>query len=502
MEFNSLALREKGNQIIKKLQVESNLDHFQKSIFEAIQLYQQSSNHSKDQIEYLKGLKNIVIANIKLFLKILRDIKSRGNYDFLNYQFKELYNSYINLLKKSKHIHHEEELLIHMKKLQKIFSLYFNYSSQSEKIYEDCIVFLQKLNKDFNWSYSNIKFLVLSKIMKKYFDQGILHFEENSFFKACSFFNNVKEVGNEIIHYFRNFKNFDFENHIIYDTMKIESLYFNFSDSENLKTFTNLDEKKGYIDYFSIDDLIDEIEERINEAESYLIKCDIQAIMIKADSLFSDAINEDETIDMELIYYSLDSYRSAHQMVNFLNTKSKPDVELEAIICSKLGCIFLKIFKNYDKAKTFLNQAISLGLSLYPKNISSERWYIKASSALQDIRFKQQEQEEKDIQEKKKEYLEELKDVLKKLDEQADKVKEDKNYLAKFLKYILENHTPIKKTINFKIDEEIEKNKEKKTLLKVIKFYHPDSNGVEEIKMKILIEEIAKRLNDIYTYFK
>jgi len=121
---------------------------------------------------------------------------------------------------------------------------------------------------------------------------------------------------------------------------------------------------------------------------------------------------------------------------------------------------------------------------------------------LQDIRFKYQDQEEKDILEKKKEYLEELKDVLKKLDEQADKVKEDKNNLATFLKYILENHSPIRKTINFNVDEEITKSSLKKTLLKVIKFYHPDSNGLEEIKMKILIEEIAKRLNDIYSSFK
>jgi len=143
--------------------------------------------------------------------------------------------------------------------------------------------------------------------------------------------------------------------------MKNDAFYFNFSNSEDLKTFINLDEDNGYIDYISIEDLIYETAEQIDEAKSYSIRCAIQANLQRADFLFSNAINEDETIDMELIYYSLDSYRSAHQMVNILNNQNKPDVEIEAIICSKLGYIFFKVYKNYDKAKTFLNQAVTLG---------------------------------------------------------------------------------------------------------------------------------------------
>jgi hypothetical protein len=132
------------------------------------------------------------------------------------------------------------------------------------------------------------------------------------------------------------------------------------------------------------------------DSKSYLIKCEINSNLLYANKLFSEAIEEDESINMEIIYDSLDIYRLAHQQTNFLNTKNKPDVELEAIICSKLGYIFFTVFKNYQKAKSFLNQAVSLGLSLYPKNISSERWYIKATTALQDIRLILQQNEEQE----------------------------------------------------------------------------------------------------------
>jgi len=166
MNLNSEVLREKGNQIIKNLSIELNFAQYQSAIFEALLLYMQSSKTSKDQNQNLKSLKNIVISNIKLFLKILRELETNNNYEFLTYQFIELYNSYLNLLNESKNVLHEGELLIHMKKLQKICSLYLNYSSKSEQKYEDCIIFLQKLNKVFNWNYSNIKFLVLFKIRK------------------------------------------------------------------------------------------------------------------------------------------------------------------------------------------------------------------------------------------------------------------------------------------------------------------------------------------------
>jgi hypothetical protein len=91
---------------------------------------------------------------------------------------------------------------------------------------------------------------------------------------------------------------------------------------------------------------------------------------------------------------------------------------------------------------------------------------------------------------------------LKKIDEETDKVKKDRKNYSQYLNYLLKNHSPIKKALNFNVEEEIKKSGEKKTLLKLIKFYHPDANGVEEMKSRILIEEIAKRLNDLYSIEK
>lgn len=504
MESSSEILRKKANKMLSKLKPETDFYEYSNSAFKIMNLYNESAKISENNSDYLKSIKNIVIANIRFFLKCLKDVQTLNNYDFLTYQFRELYNSYLNLLSITKDQIESKGLVSHLKKLHKLLSLYLSYSSQNQTIkYEDNIIFLQKLNKDFGWNYSNLKFLILSKIQSKYFNQGITHFEKESYLKASSFFNNTIEIGNEAIHYFKNFKNFDFENHIIYDEMITNSFYFNFSDCENLENYSNLNEDNGYSDYCSLTDLIEDLGNLNEEAQSYLIKCEINSNLIYANKLFSEAIEEDESINMEIIYDSLDVYRIALQQTNFLNTKNKPDVELEAILCSKLGYIFFKIFKNYSKAKSFLNQAVSLGLSLYPKNISSERWYIKATTALQDIRLILQENEDSEISKKKEKYLEELKDVLKKIDDECEKVRKDKKeHFAKFLKFLIINHSPTKKTFDFNVEEEIKKSSEKKILLKLIKFYHPDSNGLEEMKARVLIEEIAKRLNDIYSLYK
>ncbi len=504
MQSNSERIREEGNNIIKKISIETEFNHFQKLIFQAIEKYEDSMKISKNPTEFLKSNKNHVVANIKFFLKVLKEIEIKKNFPFLKYQFKELYYFYFHFLKNATKVIKEEEILIHVKKIHKIFSLYLNYSNQeaTEK-YEDSIIFIQKINNEINWSYPNLKVLILFQIQNKYFKQGILKFEQDSLFRAVSYFNDTIQVGNEICHYFKNFKNFDFENHFIYDKMFEDELFFNFSDCKNLENFNSLDENNGYSDYLSIHDLILEVEDLNESANSYLIKCKINENINLANKLFSTAINEDESIDMELIYDSLDIYRLAYQQTYFLNTKNQPDVELEAIVSAKLGYIFFKVFKSYEKARTFLNQCIRLGISLYPKVVTHERWYIKATSALQEIRYIFENKEAEENSEKKKKYIEELKDVLKKIDEETEKVKTDRNkHLGDYLKFLIKNHSPIQKNIDINIDDEISKKSGKKTLLKLIKFYHPDSNGVEDTKTKVLVEEITKRLNDIYSLFK
>jgi hypothetical protein len=220
--------------------------------------------------------------------------------------------------------------------------------------------------------------------------------------------------------------------------------------------------------------------------------------LIKGNKYFSEAIEEDESIDMEKIYDSLDIYRVGLAKIVI----DKIDVELEAIFLSKLGYIFYKINRRNEKAKEYLNNAVNLGLSLYPRNISLERWYIKASTTLEEIIKTLQKDEDETIRKSKQKYLDEIKDDLIKLDDELEKVKKDNNNLADFLKYVIKKHSPIKNKFELDVDEEIKNTNPRKILLKIIKFYHPDKNGLEEMKDKIIIEEISKRLNDIYSIFK
>jgi len=62
----------------------------------------------------------------------------------------------------------------------------------------------------------------------------------------------------------------------------------------------------------------------------------------------------------------------------------------------------------------------------------------------------------------------------------------------------LENHPLTIGKLNYNVDQEIKKTSHKKVLVNNIKYYHPDKYSSEDIIKKIFMEEITKRLNDVY----
>ena len=147
-------------------------------------------------------------------------------------------------------------------------------------------------------------------------------------------FMNSLQLTKETLYTYRNYKNFDFKNHFIFKTIVDDKQYFNIPNNENK-------------DICYLQEIFDELEEMQENCDFYLLRCDVNNKILKADKIFSDSINEDETINMELIYNCLDFYREAYITINSWNKDSSPDIELEAILSSKLGYILFKVFDSF-----------------------------------------------------------------------------------------------------------------------------------------------------------
>lgn len=122
-------------------------------------------------------------------------------------------------------------------------------------------------------------------------------------------------------------------------------------------------------------------------------------------------------------------------------------------------------------------------------------------TCLEEIRKEIIKKEDEEIEKKNEKYIKELELEIKALDKETEKYNKREKTLYDYLTYLINNHIPEKKkplTVN--IDEC--DNNQKKTLLKLIKFYHPDKNGDENDKKKYELQEVSKRLNNIYCTMK
>ena len=196
---------------------------------------------------------------------------------------------------------------------------------------------------------------------------------------------------------------------------------------------------------------------------------------------------------MDLIYSSLDKYREALGIIQ--RKTNKTDIEFEAIWLSKIIKILYKILKNKnnDEIYQMAMQSVNLALSLMPKNVNNEKWYIEVSDIIQQIRNIKESIDQKNEQDE----LNELKKQKPEIFEEIE-IKFKKGNLD-FIKFCLEKY-PIN---NFSVNNVEEKFNQNPSnfLRKMIAKYHPDrleKNTKEEKEKYLIINEIVKKFNNIY----
>ena len=298
----------------------------------------------------------------------------------------------------------------------------------------------------------NFYLILLLKSMRSYFNKGIKLFEQKKYLEAKSFFKEVDSFGN----YFKHMLN-------------------------ELEPNT----KNEY------DDLIE-------SNNFHLQRITTQQLIEKGDELYKKGIFNSENIEMDSIFSALDKYREALGIIQ--GKTNKIDIEFEAICLSKIVKILFKVLKNknIDEIYQMAMQSVNLAVSLMPKNVNNEKWYIEISDIVQEIRKTKDSNEQKTEQD----ILEDLKkkkpDVFNEIESQFKKGE------ISFIKFCLNKYPYDNFTDDGKIEENFEKNR-KSFLRKMIAKYHPDrldKDTKEEMEKYLIINELVKKLNNLFLKYK
>ena len=456
IENDSSVIRNTANEIFKTIKPEQSLEQIKQNVHKCINLYEISLKLANDRQEKFKSQKNLALSYFKVVDKMSNGAGySEKNFEEFFYYASFSINHYMAALKlcdESKVLNELEARIIQLiEKIETTLSIYHIHKPNL------LMPKLLKLASVISWDHHRIMIKIILAIIKKYFTYGIFCYDNNKHKESSSAFENCLQFIREALFNKRTF-------------------IMNNEDILN--------------DFYEIDEL-NELEDSV---KFYLIRCKASILISLSDHYYSLAIFEDESVDMDLVLEAVDYLRQAMMILE--DDENKLDIELIAILCSKLGKIFYRIYKNINKGENLVRKSINYGMSLHPKNVSLENWYREASSILSEIsKIKEKEEKEKTDEERKK-YLEELKSTIEDLD------KRSKNEsIESFIKFILEKHPPIK-NLKYDVDAEKEKSNIRKVIMKVISFYHPDKFSNEDLKKKILMEEITKILTTKHEYFK
>lgn len=92
--------------------------------------------------------------------------------------------------------------------------------------------------------------------------------------------------------------------------------------------------------------------------------CEAHRDMNNANTIFQNAMEKSDSVDMDAVYDALDMYKSIMTKVH------EQDVELEATAAANLGKIFYKGLAKTDKAKQYYRDSIRLLETLKPKTFN------------------------------------------------------------------------------------------------------------------------------------
>ena len=343
--------------------------------------------------------------------------------------------------------------LIKEKKKKKIIDdinerIEFIHKYEIKYLYELIVVF-KKLD---------LFYVLLIKIMRYYFNKGLKLYEQKINKSALYFFNEIVNFSNKL--------------------------------QEKLKIIAPSDKNQH-------DDIME-------STEFYLNRIKIEQLINDGDKYFEKGIYNNESIDMDSIYLSLDKYREAYNIILIKSEKSNEiDIEYEAICLSKLVKITYKILKNKEPSELLklAMQSVTLGLSLHPKNVSKEKWYIEIANITQEIRDQIDKTEEMSVQS--------LNNLIKETDSRTfdeinDKFNNENEF--NFVLFCLNKYPPL--GYKKKSDEELKKeydDDKKKFLRKLSANYLPDrysDNTNEERRNHLIMEEIYKKMSNLEDIFE
>lgn len=216
------------------------------------------------------------------------------------------------------------------------------------------------------------------------------------------------------------------------------------------------------------------------------------------DDLLLDHLNDEENVNMDLIYTVVDFYRQAIILAREL------EIEVEAIAWSRLGRLYDQVLKVKYRATKAFERCLQLAHSLFPRALTTEPWFKIATETLQRYQKESMAEQDAALERTRQKYLQELTEEMKKLNE----AKEDMS--SEDLLPFIYKEFPLKtKPENFSLltKEEVDKMTrpaKKKAFQKAVVYYHPDKVDVEKygMKWKVLCGEITKILTGVYETYK
>mmetsp|Transcript_26450 Transcript_26450/g.70736 ORF Transcript_26450/g.70736 Transcript_26450/m.70736 type:complete len:409 (-) Transcript_26450:135-1361(-) len=251
----------------------------------------------------------------------------------------------------------------------------------------------------------------------------------------------------------------------------------------------------------------------LNKSRAALLaKAESTQHLFVAQSAQQGLLFEQEDLNMDLLWFVMDSYKAATRPAADEEAEEQADdngsLETEAIALSAQGVLYQKVLKVPNVAKLLYESAIRIAMAITQttgSNFHAQKWYQDAVEGLETIRQEQIAFDLKQVQEQREPTLEKLKPQLDALTSAIMKNEARRPRALNLLKHIYATHPPKAEGAELQAGLEYDDNaKMKKALLKAATHYHPDKpiNKSSGIEWFVLCEEITKHINDYHGHYK
>lgn len=209
-------------------------------------------------------------------------------------------------------------------------------------------------------------------------------------------------------------------------------------------------------------------------------------------------IIENEDFSVELVWTCIDNYRQS-----IIYASEEKILLIEARAVGKIGELYYSLLKNEEMAERYFDKFWELTEILGgPQKFMNEDWWSRATKLRQTLAKIKADRENAE----KEKLFQEIKDKCKDaFDELASNLQRG---TVVYLKFVWEKYPPVSKDV-YSLPDTIPADALKKTLLKCIRYFHPDKHSAkldtgdeESVKQYVIFSEITKQLNNKYTILK